>query len=76
MLSAVNNQTRKDQEEELSTLDKKLETETAELDRAFAQWKDADTLMEEFGRILDHAFNLAGCSNAGIVALLGNYLSN
>jgi len=71
MLSLLNQEKRQEQEDTLAALDKELDSETIELDKALSQWKEADAHMEEFGKQLDIAFNLAGCSNSGIVALLG-----
>lgn len=60
------------QEDTLADYDKKLEEATKRLDATLKEWSQADKALEEFGNLLDEAFSLAGCSNAPIVALLGN----
>ncbi|ODN02721.1 Coiled-coil domain-containing protein 63 [Orchesella cincta] len=71
-LSEQSKETARMQEETLADFDKKLEEATKNLDDTLKEWTIADKQLEEFGHLLDEAFTLAGCSNAPIVALLGN----
>ncbi len=72
VLSQQSKETAKMQEQTLGDYDKKLEEATKKLDSTLKEWSAADKALEEFGNLLDEAFTLAGCSNAPIVALLGN----
>lgn len=70
-LARINKETTKGQEDTLAAMDEELETETAELEATVNKWTETDHNMESFGRLLDEAFNIAGCSNDHIIGILG-----
>jgi len=63
--------TTKQQEQTLASYDKNLEAKTLQLEMTLTKWKEAEASMETFNKLLNEAFNVSGCSNAGIVSLLG-----